>query len=180
MSKIGQKPITIPNSVEVAIDHREVRIKGPKGDVSFDLPRELTINKEENILVIQKESPVRYAQALWGLWRSLIANAVQGVSEGFNKQLELVGVGYRAGMKGKDLELQLGFSHPVVYNPPEGITLSVEGPVITISGADKQQVGQVAAKIRGFRRPEPYKGKGIRYVGENIRRKAGKTGKASA
>ncbi len=178
MSKIGQKPIHIPPTVEITLDKRKIDIKGSKGEVSYLLPRELSVDKKDDTLLVHKESPVRHAQALWGLWRSVLANAVTGVNEGFSKQLELVGVGYRAAMKGNAVEMQLGFSHPIVYTPPQGISLSVDGAVITVSGWDKQQVGQVAAEIRGYRRPEPYKGKGIKYVDEVIRRKAGKTGKA--
>lgn len=180
MSKIGQQPIEIPTNVQISIEKRDITIKGPKGELMYHIPRELSLSQEDGQVLVKKESPVRHAVALWGLWRSLLNNAVVGVSQGFERKLELVGVGYRGAMKGKDLELQLGFSHPVLYTAPEGITLGIEGSVISVQGKDKQQVGQIAAEIRSLRPPEPYKGKGIKYEGEIIRRKAGKAAKAAS
>lgn len=180
MSKIGKQPITIPNNVQIEIDGRTVSIKGPKGEVAHTHPREVAVKMEEDQLIVEKVSTARYAQALWGLWRALLANEVTGMHEGFEKKLELSGVGYRVAMKGKDIELQLGLSHPVVFEASEGIIFGVEDKVITVAGTDKQRVGQVAAEIRKLRLPEPYKGKGIKYVGEVIRRKAGKAAKAAA
>ena len=174
MSKIGQQPITINDNVNVTIDGNDVVIKGPKGELTFYVPHELSVALEGGELLISQESPARHARALWGLWRSILANGVEGAEKGFSKKLELVGVGYRVNMKGKDLELQVGFSHPVLYTAPDGVSFEVEGQVITVSGIDKQQVGQIAAEIRALRPPEPYKGKGVRYVGEVIRRKADK------
>lgn len=180
MSKIGKQPITIPNSVQVSIDGRTVSIKGPKGESVHTHPREVSVRAEDNQLIVEKASGSRQAQAMWGLWRALLANEVTGMHEGFEKKLELSGVGYRAAMKGKDIEFQLGLSHAVLFEASEGITLGVEDKVITVAGPNKQRVGQVAAEIRDLRLPEPYKGKGIKYVDEVIRRKAGKAAKAAA
>lgn len=180
MSKIGQKPILINSGVTVTIDKNDVTIKGPKGELVYFVPRELGLTLTDTELLVEKKSPVRQASALWGLWRSILANAVEGVEKTFVRKLELVGVGYRVAMKGKDLELQVGFSHPVLYTAPEGIAFEVEGQIVSVSGIDKQKVGQIAAEIRAVRPPEPYKGKGIKYVGEVIRRKAGKAAKAAA
>lgn len=178
MSKIGKQPITIEKNVTVTIDNQKVSVKGPKGELQYELPHELAVELVEGEVLVSKNIETKEAQALWGLWRSLIANAVEGTMNGFEKKLELVGVGYRGAMKGKDLELQLGFSHPVLYTAPEGITLGIDGQIISVTGPDKQLVGQIASEIRAFRQPEPYKGKGIKYIDEIIRRKAGKAAKA--
>lgn len=178
MSKIGKQPIQIPTAVEVTIEGRDVSISGPKTVVTHTLPRELKLQRENDMLLVLKDSPARYVQALWGLWRALLANDIQGAHAGFEKRLELTGVGYRVNMKGKDLELMLGFSHPILFKAPEDITLSIDDKYIVVSGPSKQRVGQIAAEIRKLRAPEPYKGKGIKYVGEIIRRKAGKAAKA--
>lgn len=180
MSKIGKQPITLPDNVTVTVDGRTVTVKGPNGEVTHTLPREVALRVEEDQLIVEKASTARYAQALWGLWRALLANEVIGMHQGFEKKLELSGVGYRAAMKGKDIEFQLGLSHPVLFEAIEGITLGVEDKIISVTGPNKQRVGQVAAEIRSLRLPEPYKGKGIKYVDEVIRRKAGKAAKAAA
>ena len=173
MSRIGKLPVLIPTGVEVKIDGRKVNAKGARGELSMQLPRKITAELKDNQLVVKTESSE--AKALWGLSRSLVYNLIEGVSEGYQKQLEIHGVGYRAQVSGDKLTLTLGFSHPVEYRLPGGIEAKTEGNTLTISGVDKQLVGQVAAEIRDFRRPEPYKGKGIRYVDEHVRRKAGKT-----
>lgn len=180
MSKVGKQPISIPNNVQVTVDGRTVSIKGSKGESVHTHPREISVRLVDNELIVEKASAARSAQALWGLWRALLANEVKGMDEGFEKRLELSGVGYRAAMKGKDIEFQLGLSHPVLFEASEGITLGVEDKVITVAGPSKQRVGQVAAEIRSLRLPEPYKGKGIKYVDEVIKRKAGKAAKAAA
>ena len=179
MSRIGKTPIEIKSGVEVVVNADSVEIKGPKGTLAQSIPEGIEVQKEEETIIVKRDNDLRETKALHGLVRSLLNNMVQGVTEGYQKQLELVGVGYRAQSKGKNaLELQLGFSHPVKYSAPEGITLEVPSQTeINISGIDKQVVGQVAADIRALKKPEPYKGKGIRYVGEHIIRKAGKTAK---
>ena len=179
MSIIGKTPNEIKSGVEVVVNADSVEIKGPKGTLAQSIPEGIEVQKEEETIIVKRDNDLRETKALHGLVRSLLNNMVQGVTEGYQKQLELVGVGYRAQSKGNNaLELQLGFSHPVKYSAPEGITLEVPSQTeINISGIDKQVVGQVAADIRALKKPEPYKGKGIRYVGEHIIRKAGKTAK---
>ena len=179
MSRIGKTPIEIKAGVEVSIADSSIEIKGPKGTLTQSIPEGISVERDDETLQVVRENDLRETKALHGLVRSLINNMVTGVTDGYQKQLELVGVGYRAQSKGNNaLELQLGFSHPVKYDAPEGITLDVPSQTeINISGIDKQVVGQVAADIRALKKPEPYKGKGIRYVGEHIIRKAGKTAK---
>ncbi|MCM1010572.1 MAG: 50S ribosomal protein L6 [Fusobacterium sp.] len=178
MSRIGKLPIAIPAGVEVKIDGHTVTVKGSKGTESVTVRPEITVKVEDNHIVVERVDDSRQARSLHGLSRTLIANAVKGVSEGFEKKLEIVGVGYRANMEGSNLNLALGYSHPVVVVPPEGITLSVEANTkVSVKGSNKQLVGDVAAEIRGKRPPEVYKGKGVKYEGEYIRRKAGKAGK---
>ena len=179
MSRIGKTPIEIKSGVEVVVNADSVEIKGPKGTLAQSIPEGIEVQKEEETIIVKRDNDLRETKALHGLVRSLLNNMVHGVTEGYQKQLELVGVGYRAQSKGNNaLELQLGFSHPVKYSAPEGITLEVPSQTeINISGINKQVVGQVAADIRALKKPEPYKGKGIRYVGEHIIRKAGKTAK---
>ncbi len=179
MSRIGKKPVIIPDGVEVKIDGQVVTAKGPLGTETVELRPEVTVKLEGNeILVDIINHEDRKARALWGLSRTLINNAVEGVKHGFTKKLEIQGVGYRANMEGSNLNLVLGYSHPILVTPPEGIKISVEANTkITVTGANKQLVGDVAAEIRGKRPPEVYKGKGVRYEGEYVRRKAGKTGK---
>lgn len=175
MSRIGQKPIEIPNGVVVTMNGNTVTAKGSLGELSVSYPREFLVQQQDDTLVVEVVHERQNTSALWGLYRSLIANIVEGVSKGFEKKLEIQGVGYRAEAKGDELLLQLGYSHPVSVKAPEGITLSVEGTnIITVSGIDKQAVGQIAAEIRSKRKPEPYKGKGIRYEGEHVRQKVGK------
>lgn len=175
MSRIGRRPIAIPDGVTVAVDGRRVEVKGPKGQLDWELPEGISLRVEEKVARLERSGDDRKSRALHGLAGALVANMVRGVSEGFSKSLELVGVGYRAAAKGRGVELSLGFSHPVYYEPPEGVKIDVASPTkLVVSGVDKQKVGQVAAEIRRFRPPEPYKGKGIRYEGEEIRRKAGK------
>jgi large subunit ribosomal protein L6 len=176
MSRIGRKPITIPNGVAVAVEGSTVKVKGPKGELSRTFEPSMKIRVENNEVLVERPSDEKRERALHGLTRALLANMVQGVTEGFKKTLEIVGVGYRAEKKGKNLVVSVGYSHPVNYPEPQGITLSTPAPTtIVIEGIDKQKVGQVAAELREFRPPEPYKGKGIRYQGEQVRRKAGKT-----
>lgn len=179
MSRIGNAPIALPSGVDVAVDGRAVTVKGPKGELNIDLPEGITAHQDGDDLVVERPDDQQDSKALHGLARSLVNNMVIGVSEGFRKDLEIIGVGYRCAAKGKNaLELQLGFSHPVNYTAPEGIEFDVpEQTKISVSGIDKQVVGQVAAEIRAFKKPEPYKGKGIRYVGEHVIRKAGKQAK---
>jgi large subunit ribosomal protein L6 len=178
MSRIGKLPIDLPAGVSVTIDGQAVIVKGPKGELSLVVAEPIRVSVEENTVTVSRPDDESTSKALHGLTRTLIANNVQGVSQGFSKNLEIVGTGYRAAAKGSSIELALGFSHPVVVNPPAGITLTVEGNTkIIVSGIDKQAVGEVAANIRKIRKPEPYKGKGVRYEGERVRRKAGKSGK---
>ena len=178
MSRIGNKPVQIPAGVEVAVNGNNVTVKGPKGQLDLDVYEKLTVTVEENVLHVSRPDDERETRARHGLTRALIHNMVVGVSEGFEKKLELAGVGYRVQQKGKNLEFSLGFSHPVIVEAPEGITFEVpDNTHVNVKGIDKQQVGQVAAEIRGKRPPEPYKGKGIHYVGEHIRRKLGKAAK---
>lgn len=176
MSRIGNKPIPVPSGVQVTIDGSNIAVKGPKGELKDTFHEEITVTLKDDEIIVERPSDEREHRSLHGLTRSLIANMVTGVTEGFSKKLEIVGVGYRAALKGRDLEMQLGFSHPVLVKAEEGITFEVPSPTeITVSGIDKQAVGQVAAEIRDWRRPEPYKGKGVRYEGEHVRRKLGKT-----
>ena len=178
MSRIGKKPIEIPQGVEIKIEGQKVTAKGPLGEESVEVRPEIAVKIEDNHILLSKVGESRETDALYGLFRTLVANAVHGVKEGFEKKLEIQGVGYRAQMQGTTLNMQLGYSHPVDIVPPQGITLSVEANTkITVKGSNKQTVGDVAAEIRGKRPPEVYKGKGIRYEGEHIRRKAGKAGK---
>lgn len=178
MSRIGRLPISVPAGVEVAVDGSVVKVKGPKGELTHTVAAPITVVVEDGTIQVARPNDERESRALHGLTRTLIANMVQGVSEGYSKQLEIVGTGYRVQAKGANLEFALGYSHPVPFEAPDGITLSVEGSnKVTVAGIDKQQVGQVAAKIRKLRLPDPYKGKGVRYAGEQIRRKAGKAGK---
>lgn len=178
MSRIGKQPIPVPSGVEVKIDGSTVTVKGPKGELSQTFSEILSIKQEDGVLLVERPDDGREARSLHGLTRTLLANMVIGVSEGYSKNLEIVGVGYRAILKGSDLELALGFSHPVVVVPEPGITFEVPAPnKITVRGIDKQRVGQIAAEIRKWRKPEPYKGKGIRYEGEYVRRKLGKAAK---
>ena len=178
MSRIGKMPIPVPEKVDVTIDGSTVTAKGPKGELTRSFQPVINIAREGDDIVCTPANETREANALWGLTRTLISNMVVGVYEGFSKKLELVCVGYRAALKGKDLEMQLGFSHPVLVEAPEGITFEVPSQTeIIVSGPSKETVGQVAANIRKWRKPEPYKGKGIRYEGEHVRRKVGKAGK---
>ncbi len=175
MSRIGKAPIPIPDGVEVTVAGSHVTVKGPNGTLEHDAPEKIAVAVADGEVIVSREGDERSARALHGLTRSLVANMVTGVSEGFTRELQIVGVGYRAQSKGSGIELQVGFSHPVVFDAPDGITIEVPQPTqVIIKGADKQLVGQVAADIRKVRKPEPYKGKGIRYVDEHVRRKAGK------
>ncbi len=181
MSKIGKKPIPIPGGVEVKIDRQTITIKGPKGELSRKLEPGIRAEVADGAVVVKPVSTSRKAQQLWGLNRTLIQNMIEGVTTGFKKELELVGIGYRAEKKGEEISLSLGFSHPVEFKPPAGVDLEVADKVkITVSGTDKQLVGQTAAKIRDLKPPEPYKGKGIKYVDEVIKKKPGKAGKVGA
>ncbi|MEA5021131.1 MAG: 50S ribosomal protein L6 [Gordonibacter sp.] len=178
MSRIGKQPITVPAGVDVTIDGTTVTVKGPKGELTRSFPEIMIIKREGDDILVERPDDTREAKAYHGLVRTLIANMVEGTSTGFKKKLQLVGVGYRAALKGKDIEMQLGFSHPVLVVAPEGITFEVPSQTeIIVSGPSKEQVGQVAANIRKWRKPEPYKGKGIRYEGEQVRRKLGKAAK---
>ncbi|HET9058919.1 MAG TPA: 50S ribosomal protein L6 [Acidimicrobiales bacterium] len=179
MSRIGRTPVTVPSGVKVALDGRSVTVSGPRGSLSHELAGEITVRQDDGVLVVERPDDERRNRSLHGLTRTLVSNMVVGVTTGFSKDLEIVGVGYRAIPKGQTtLELALGFSHPVVVEAPDGVTFEVPAPTrITIRGNDKQVVGEVAAKIRKLRKPEPYKGKGVRYAGEVVRRKAGKAAK---
>lgn len=178
MSRIGKLPIEIPQGVEVTIEGQTVTAKGPLGTESVTVREEIIVKKEDNTIVLTRKDEERKTRALHGLSRTLVANAINGVKTGFEKKLELQGVGYRAAMQGTTLNLQLGYSHPVNFEPPKGITITVEQNTnITIKGSNKQTVGDVAAAIRAKRPPEVYKGKGVRYEGEYVRKKAGKAGK---
>lgn len=177
MSRIGRLPITIPSGVDVTIDGARVSVKGPKGQLEHSLPTPITATLEEGQVIVARPDDERESRSLHGLSRTLISNMVEGVTNGFSKQLEVVGTGYRVQAKGQDLEFALGYSHPVPVKCPEGIAFTVAGNTVTVAGIDKQKVGETAANIRKLRRPDPYKGKGVRYAGEQIRRKAGKAGK---
>ena len=178
MSRVGSKPVDLPQGVDVKVDGTTVTVKGSKGELNRLFHERVGFDVEESVVTVTRPDDTRESRALHGLSRALLNNMVVGVSDGFRKELEIQGVGYRATLKGKDIELLVGFSHPVVVEAPEGITFEVpEQTKIIVSGIDKELVGQVAANIRKVRPPEPYKGKGIRYVGEYVRRKAGKAGK---
>jgi large subunit ribosomal protein L6 len=171
-------PVVVPSGVDVTISGRDVSVKGPKGTLSLEVAVPIEVNHDGGVITVTRPSDEGEIRALHGLSRSLIANMVTGVTDGYSKTMEIVGVGYRVQARGRDLEFSLGFSHPVLVSPPDGITLRVETPTrFVVEGIDKQQVGEVAAKIRKLRKPDPYKGKGVRYSGEQVRRKAGKAGK---
>ncbi len=179
MSRIGKLPIAVPSGVDVAVDERLVTVKGPKGSLSHQVAAPITVEKSDGVIEVKRPDDERISRSLHGLTRTLIANMVTGVTEGYEKKLEIVGVGYRVLSKGPtQLEFQLGYSHNITFNAPDGITFTVEGPTkLGVQGIDKQLVGETAANIRKLRKPEPYKGKGVRYAGEHIRRKVGKAGK---
>jgi large subunit ribosomal protein L6 len=178
MSRIGRLPIPIPPGVEVAIDGRRITVRGPKGELARDLHPDMIVRQADGTLVVERPSDQKLHRQLHGLTRTLVANMVEGVTNGYRKALEITGVGYRAALVGRKLQLSLGYSHPVEIDPPEGISFEVENPTrLAVVGIDKELVGQVAARVRATRKPEPYKGKGVRYAGEVIRRKAGKAGK---
>jgi large subunit ribosomal protein L6 len=178
MSRIGRLPVVIPGGVDVTIKGREVTVKGPKGLLSLEISSPIEISQNDGTLTVTRPNDEGEVRALHGLSRSLVANMVTGVTEGYRKTLEIVGVGYRVQARGADLEFALGYSHPVKVSPPDGITFRVETPTrLVVEGIDKQQVGEVAANIRKLRKPDPYKGKGVRYQNEQVRRKAGKAGK---
>ncbi|MFP5576732.1 MAG: 50S ribosomal protein L6 [Acidimicrobiia bacterium] len=179
MSRVGKAPITIPSGVEVTIGDDLVTVKGPKGQLTQDVPGDITLRQDGDTLLVERPDDTRSNRSLHGLVRALVSNMVQGVTTEFTKELEIIGVGYRVLNSGTDsLELALGYSHTINYKAPAGVTFEVPGPTqIVVRGIDKQQVGQVAAEIRDFRKPEPYKGKGVRYKGEHVIRKAGKAGK---
>jgi len=179
MSRIGKKPIIIPEGVTANIEAAHVRVMGPKGELRVDFRPEMKVEAVEGQIIVSPKANSRVHRALFGLTRTLINNAVLGVTEGYTKQLEMKGVGYKAGVEGETLVLHLGFSHPVNFAIPTGINIEVKKNIITLSGPDKQLVGETAARVRRLRPPEPYKGKGIKYAGEIIRRKAGKTAKAA-
>ena len=180
MSRIGKLPITVPDKVKVTVSDGGVKVEGPKGQLQRTLPREITIKQSDGQLVFERPSDDYKHRALHGLVRSLVANMVTGVNVGFTKQLELVGVGYRVAKQGDELVLSLGYSHPIRFKPPQGISIDVQDPTkFSVSGISIEDVGQVAANLRGLRPPEPYKGKGVKYQGEKIRRKAGKAGKGA-
>ncbi|MGH3785362.1 MAG: 50S ribosomal protein L6 [Pseudonocardiaceae bacterium] len=179
MSRIGKQPITVPSGVEVVLDGRTVTVRGPKGTLSHTVPEPITVQREQDgTLLVARPDDERRSKSLHGLSRTLVNNMVIGVSQGYEKRMEIHGVGYRVLAKGSDLEFSLGYSHPVPVKAPDGITFTVESPTrFSVAGINKQTVGEVAATIRKLRRPDPYKGKGVRYAGEKVRRKVGKTGK---
>ncbi len=178
MSRIGRLPVEIPAGVNVTINGREVTVAGPKGELSLEVAEPIEVKQDAGVLTVTRPNDEGKVRALHGLSRSLVANMVTGVTEGYRKTLEIVGVGYRVQARGAGVEFSLGFSHPVMVTPPDGVTLRVETPTrLVVEGIDKQQVGEVAANIRKLRKPDPYKGKGLRYQGEQIRRKVGKAGK---
>ncbi len=179
MSRIGKMPVTVPAGVDVKIDGTTVTVKGPKGELTRSFPSIMIIRQDGDEIIVERPDDTREAKSYHGLVRTLVSNMVEGVTKGFSKKLELVGVGYRAALKGADLEMQLGYSHPVFVKCPEGITFEVPNQTeVVVSGISKEQVGQIAANIRSWRKPEPYKGKGIRYEGERVRRKLGKAAKS--
>ena len=179
MSRIGKQPVPVPSGVDVTINGRNVSVKGPKGTLTLDISEPITVDRgDDGAIVVTRPDDERRSRSLHGLSRTLVANLVTGVTEGYTTKMEIFGVGYRVALKGKTLEFALGYSHPVIIEAPEGITFAVETPTkFSITGIDKQQVGQISANIRRLRRPDPYKGKGVRYAGEQIRRKVGKAGK---
>ncbi len=178
MSRIGRLPIQIPAGVDVAIDGRRVTVKGPKGELTRELHPDMAVRREDGSILVERPSEQKVHKQLHGLTRTLVANMVEGVTNGYRKGLEITGVGYRAQKVGDRLQLSLGYSHPVEIVPPSGISFEVENPTrLAVVGIDKELVGEIAAKVRATRKPEPYKGKGVRYAGEQIRRKAGKAGK---
>ena len=178
MSRIGRLPITVPSGVDVTIDGRNVTVKGPRGSLSRSLHPDMTLSRDEASLVVTRPTEQKTHKQLHGLTRTLVNNMVVGVTDGYRKGLEITGVGYRAALNGRKLQLNLGYSHQIEIDPPEGISFEVETPTrLAVVGIDKELVGQIAAKVRSTRKPEPYKGKGVRYAGEYIRRKAGKAGK---
>jgi large subunit ribosomal protein L6 len=175
MSRIGKKAVAVPSGVNVTLDGQSVAVKGPKGQLAWSLPEEISVSQDAGELALTPRDDTQRARAMWGLSRTLVSNMVEGVTKGFEQNLELVGVGYRAAMKGQALSMQLGFSHDIDIPPPAGIVFAVGKPTeVKISGIDKQAVGETAARIRRLRPPEPYKGKGVRYAGEKVRRKEGK------
>lgn len=176
MSRIGKKPIEIPNGVEIRLEEEKIVVKGPKGSLELKIRPEIEVKVEDNMIKVLPRKTTKKTKAFWGLFRSLIANMVKGVTEGYQKKLEVQGIGYKASIDNAtgDLILEVGYSHPVRYKKPEGIEISVDKNVITVAGIDKQKVGQVAAEIRKVRPPDPYKGKGIRYLGEKVKLKLGK------
>ena len=178
MSRIGRLPISVPSGVEIKIDGQDVAVKGPKGELKLTVKSPIEVKLEDGQVLVTRPDDERESRSLHGLARSLIANQIVGVSDGYSKGLEVVGTGYRVQSKGNSVEFALGYSHPITVDPPQGISFTVEGNnKLTVSGIDKQAVGEVAANIRKLRKPEPYKGKGVRYAGEVVRRKAGKSGK---
>jgi large subunit ribosomal protein L6 len=179
VSRVGRKPIPLASGVKVTKNAHEVVVKGPKGELTANVHHDIGFEVKDNQILVTRANETKPVRSLHGLWRALMANMVKGVTEGYTQKLELVGVGYKAELKGKKVQLALGFSHPILFSPPDSIKIETPVPTnITISGIDKQLVGQVAAKIRSFRPPEPYKGKGVKYEGEHIRRKAGKAAAA--
>ena len=179
MSRIGKQPVPVPGGVDVSIDGQTVSVKGPKGALELAVSEPIMVSRnDEGAIVVTRPDDERRSRSLHGLSRTLVANLITGVTEGYTNKMEIYGVGYRVQQKGSSLEFALGYSHPVLIDPPEGITFAVESPTkFSVSGIDKQKVGQISAVIRRLRRPDPYKGKGVRYEGEQIRRKVGKTGK---
>ncbi|GAA2100477.1 MULTISPECIES: 50S ribosomal protein L6 [Brevibacterium] len=178
MSRIGKLPVSVPSGVDVTIDGQNVKVKGPKGELSVDVKEPISVALEDGQVLVTRPDDSRESRSLHGLSRTLVNNMVIGVTEGYSKALEIVGTGYRVQAKGQSLEFALGYSHTITVDPPAGITFAVDGQTkLTVNGIDKQQVGEVAANIRKLRKPEPYKGKGVRYAGENVRRKVGKAGK---
>jgi large subunit ribosomal protein L6 len=178
MSRIGKQPIPVPSGVDINVDGREVTVKGPKGTLSHEVAGALVVQREDDKLVVVRADEERRTRELHGLTRTLISNMVVGVTQGYEKKLEIVGTGYRVVAKGSNLEFALGYSHSITVEPPAGVTFAVEAPTrFSVSGIDKQQVGEVAANLRKLRKPDPYKGKGVRYAGEQVKRKVGKAGK---
>jgi large subunit ribosomal protein L6 len=181
MSRIGRLPIAVPSGVDVKVDGRRLTVKGPKGELSRELHPEMKVAREDGNITVSRPSEQKHHRELHGLTRTLVNNMVVGVTTGYRKSLEITGVGYRAALVGRKLQLNLGYSHPIEIEPPKGITFEVENPTrLSVVGIDKELVGEVAARVRATRKPEPYKGKGVRYAGEYIRRKAGKAGKIGA
>jgi large subunit ribosomal protein L6 len=181
MSRIGRLPVPVPSGVDITIDGRKLTVKGPKGELTRELHPEMAVLREDGSIVVRRPSEEKRHRQLHGLTRTLVNNMVIGVTTGYRKPLEITGVGYRASLVGKKLQLNLGYSHPIEIDPPAGVSFEVENPThLAVVGVDKELVGQVAARVRATRKPEPYKGKGVKYVGERIRRKAGKAGKIGA